>query len=213
MIDNHNPPKISSGAEEEREGERREKLQCINDPCVPTRRARCLARSLARRNAPSAGPAGRGRHCHPMDSAALAALRGEPPGRALPKGSWRNSWRAGPPSFSSLPPPRRRPPPRAASVRSAGAAPLRSARLGSAPLRRGSGGDTAGRGAPDAQHARGSAGSASPPGLHFIFLPPLPLRFPKRSVLGEMIHYLFLDFYKANCGPRCCHGIFFVRTL
>lgn len=41
-------------------------------------------------------------------------------------------------------------------------------------------------------------------------------RLPKRSVVSEeMIHYLFLDFffYKANCGPRCCHGIFFVRTL
>lgn len=42
LIDNHNPPKISSGAQEEREGERREKLQCINDPCVPTRRAGSL---------------------------------------------------------------------------------------------------------------------------------------------------------------------------
>lgn len=27
------------------------------------------------------------------------------------------------------------------------------------------------------------------------------------SILG------FFFFYKANCGPRCCHGIFFVRTL
>lgn len=43
---------------------------------------------------------------------------------------------------------------------------------------------------------------------------PLPLPLPKPSVVSEeMIHYLFLDFYKANCGPRCCHGIFFVRTL
>lgn len=152
---------------------------------------------LARRNAPSAGPAGRGRHCPPMDSAALAAPRGSA-GRACER-AWRNSCQRGLPP--GLPPPRRRPAPLSAPLRS----PLLSPRC------RDSGGH--GRGAPDAQHARGSACFPSPLVLYFLFLPPLPLRFPQRSVLGEMIHYLFLDFYKANCGPRCCHGIFFVRTL
>lgn len=155
-------------------------------------------RSLARRNAPSAGPAGRGRHCHPMDSAALAALcsallcsAGGAASSALPKGSWRNSCQRG------LPPSLR---PGAASARSAPfrSAPLRSCR------------DSAGA---RPRNWRGGQPAALYLPCFILFFSPLPLRFPKRSVLGEMIHYLFLDFYKANCGPRCCHGIFFVRTL
>lgn len=169
MIDNHNPPKISSGAEEEREGERREKLQCINDPCVPTRRAP-LSRSLARSAERALRRAGRKGPALPPDGhRRTRRAAGGAAGRALPKGSWRNSWLAGPPSLSpSAPAP---PASRAASVRSAGPAPLRSAPAGTA-----------------AGHGReGSAGRATRAGVSplrftssalFYFSPPFPSGFP-----------------------------------
>lgn len=158
MITTIHPKYPREQRKREREGERREKLQCMKDPSVPPSRAR-------RRNAPSAGRR-EGAGTAPRWTAPHSPRRGGSRGEGPHRGILEKLLASGA-SLLSPPSPRSAPAPPASPRRLGPQRRARSAPLRSAGTARGS----AGRG------ARGQP--ASPHLLRFVlFFSPLPTSTP-----------------------------------